>query len=247
MEFVQSIWRDEFQQLTFSFEGRDVIIVLPKEETRSGKWLLKTEYFGAYQDMEEYFVRKGYVIAFVTNRDRWGAEIDLDLKKRFCDFMIQEFNLDKKCIPIGMSCGGLIGIKFAAKYPECVRALYLDAPVVNLLSCPCGMGKGTDLPPENVGIALRELDMNNISDMLAYRNHPLDNIPALLTHKIPVALVCGDVDETVIYEENGLLVKQAYENSDIPFKFMLKAGVGHHPHGPDAEHIPAFFDYLDSF
>ncbi len=29
-----------------------------------------------------------------------------------------------------MSCGGLIASKLAARYPECVSALYLDAPVM---------------------------------------------------------------------------------------------------------------------
>jgi len=32
-----------------------------------------------------------------------------------------------------MSCGGLFAVKLAVKYPECVSALYLDAPVMHPL------------------------------------------------------------------------------------------------------------------
>ena len=45
-----------------------------------------------------------------------------------------------------MSCGGMHAVYIAAKYPEYVSLLYLDAPVLNLLSCPCGIGvEGNDM------------------------------------------------------------------------------------------------------
>ncbi len=245
MEMKKSLWKEQFTQYDFTFEGRDAVVVLPDEANRSGKWLLKTEYFYAFQEMELHFVQRGYALAFVANRDRWGAQIDLEVKRRFCDFVIREFSLEQRCIPVGMSCGGLIGIKFAAKFPDYVSCLYLDAPVVNLLSCPCGLGAGTDIPRENIDVAMRELDMKDMSDMIAYRDHPLDNVPLLIQHRIPVAMCCGDSDTTVLYEENGLLVKQAYESSGVPFKFLLKKGLGHHPHGPDESHMDEFFRFMD--
>ncbi len=245
MNANKALWKGEFEQISFEFEGRKAIVVKPSENTFSKKWILKTEYFDAFQDLEYEFVKNGYTLAYVANRNRWGAEIDLDLKMRFCEYVIEEFGLESKGIPIGMSCGGMIAIKFAAKYPRLVRALYLDAPVINLLSCPCGLGVGTDLKSENIAIALRELDMHSISDMLAYRNHPLDNIPALLEYRIPVALVCGVADTTVPFAENGFYIKNAYENSDIPFKCFLKEGAGHHPHGPGENNNRDFFIFLD--
>ena len=50
-----------------------------------------------------------------------------------------------------MSCGGLCAINFAAKYPDLVSVLYLDAPVVNLLSCPMGFGVGEPLGEGDAG------------------------------------------------------------------------------------------------
>jgi pimeloyl-ACP methyl ester carboxylesterase len=128
---------------------------------------------------------------------------------------------------IGMSCGGMKGIYFAAKYPERVSVLYLDAPVVNLLSCPFGLGKAScaNLRAEFVSVLGKDL-----ADMLAFRDHPLDNIPTLVAHKIPLMLVCGDSDVTVPFEENGLLLKEAYESADCDFAFILKKNAAHHPH-----------------
>ncbi len=240
-----TLWKNEFRQINLIFEGREAIVVLPRDENRSGKWLLKTEYFGAFQEMELEFVRRGYALAFVANRDRWAADIDLEVKSRFCEYVARTYHLEEKCVPVGMSCGGMIAIKFAARYPHLVRALYLDAPVVNLLSCPCGFGMGTILTQEDVRKALHELGMQSISDLLSYRDHPLDNLPRLIEKRIPAALVCGDADTAVAYPENGLLVKQAYEASNVPFKFILKAGGEHHPHGPRPEEMEDMFRFLD--
>ena len=49
--------------------------------------------------------------------------------------------------------------------------------------------------------------------------------------KLPVALVCGDSDQTVPYIENGLAFSQMYRASGLPFFEVLKPGCGHHPHG----------------
>ncbi|MBD5394683.1 MAG: hypothetical protein HDR71_10515 [Lachnospiraceae bacterium] len=39
-----------------------------------------------------------------------------------------------------MSCGGLHAINYASLFPEDIAVLYLDAAVLNLLSCPMGFG-----------------------------------------------------------------------------------------------------------
>ena len=65
---------------------------------------------------------------------------DVDVKARFADYLSKEYGLNKKCVPVGMSCGGLQSIYFAAAHPERVAAMVLDAPVTNLLSCPAYVG-----------------------------------------------------------------------------------------------------------
>ena len=70
------------------------------------------------------------------------------------------------------------------------------------MSCPCGFGIGNPLSQDNSEI-LNALGMKSISELLAYRDMPLDKLGALVDHRIPVVLVAGDSDQVVPYCENG--------------------------------------------
>lgn len=231
MNDTSSLWRNEFVQHTFTFEGRRAIVVCPAKENQTDRWLLKTEYFDAFQDLEYAMVKQGFHLAFLENHSRWVAPGDLEAKFRFRCFLMQEYGLRERCIPVGMSCGGLHAIKQAAYYPEMVSALCLDAPVVNLLSCPLGLGVGTSVHESAQAELLAALGLTH-SDMLSYRDHPLDLIPHLIRNRIPMLLICGDADTSVPFDENGRHIKALYEQTDIPFCFLSKPGCGHHPHGP---------------
>lgn len=232
MEYTRSLWRNAYERLDFFFEGRDAVLVLAPQERRTGRWLLKTEYFEAFQDLEEALVSAGFCLAFLRNESRWGPETDFSAKLRFRNFLVREFGLCEKCVPIGMSCGGLLAVKLTARHPEMIEALYLDAPVINLLSCPMGMGEGTDLDLAAQQEMLGALGLDRAA-LIAYRDHPLDNIPALLRNRIPLVLVWGDCDTTVPFCENGAHVLRAYQQTDIPMLAIKKENCGHHPHGPE--------------
>ncbi len=220
----ESIWMG-FRRIDFTFEDREAILILPKE-TDDGKWLYKTEYFGAFPDFEIEMVKNGWHLAYLQNKSRWCLPEDIDIKARFCDYLHEKFGLQVKCIPVGMSCGGMHGVYFAAKYPQYIAGLYLDAPVMNLLSCPCGIGDAQGGMYEEF---YSHTGMTK-SQLINYRNHPVDHIDALIAHKIPVFLVCGDSDRVVPYHENGAILKEKYDKAGLPIQFVLKPGCDHHPH-----------------
>ena len=139
-----------------------------------------------------------------------------------------------------MSCGGLIAIKFAAKYPELTACLYLDAPVLNYMSCPCGFGRGNALSANNDEI-LNALEIS-MPQLLAYRDMPLDKLPQLVENRIPVVLVAGDSDSVVPFEENGVFLQKAYENTGIDLEVYIKPGCDHHPHG--LENVSPVVDFI---
>jgi len=227
MEATKSTWNG-FERLDFLFEGREAILILPKEENKCNKWLLKTEYFDAFPQFEIDMVSRGWHLAFIKNKTRWCLDEDLDLKARFADFLAEEYGLYKKCVPVGMSCGGLIGSKFTAKYPEKVSCLYIDAPVLNLLSCPGGIGNGS------VGIGYKEMEDATgitLSELINYREHPVDKMPILLENKIPIIMVAGDSDDVVPYHENGAILEKFYKENGGEIEVYIKPGCGHHPHG----------------
>ena len=224
-----------------TLNGRELIIVMPEKGTENGRWVLKTEYFGAFPSAEIELLKKGYHLVHLKNITRWCKEEDTDARAELAEYMKKTYKLSSKCVIVGMSCGGMQGIYFAAKYPQYVSCMYLDAPVVNLLSCPAGLGKA-----ENGLFEEFYEHMNiSVSELLSYRNHPLDSIPKLVNNNIPVILVCGDSDRTVPYEENGKLLNDSYIENGCTIQTIIKKDCDHHPHG--LEDVSPIIDFIEKY
>ena len=222
----ESIWNG-YRRIDFYFEGRESILVFPEKATPDKNWLFKTEYFDAFPAFEIEMLEHGWHVTYIKNVTRWCLEEDLDLKERFAIFLRKQYGLCEKCVPVGMSCGGMFACKFAAKYPHHVSALYLDAPVMNLLSCPAGIGVAENSLFKEFTVATGM----TLSDLISYRDHPIDKLPILLDNNIPVVIVYGDSDKTVPYCENGALLEKYYKENGGTVLAIGKKGCGHHPHG----------------
>ncbi len=214
-----------FKKIDFRFEEKDATVIFANEPVQGNKWMLKTEYFGAFPEFEIEMLKRGYHLASVQNGTRWGDFADTERQAHFCDFLHSEFDFNEKCCPVGMSCGGMQAIYLAALYTEKVAAMFIDAPVVNLLSCPFGVGRDYD---QGMALEYTEHTGRTISDMLSYRKHPLDYLPKIID--IPVFLACGDSDTVVPYEENGKLLYDYFIQNGGKIELAIKKGGNHHPH-----------------
>ncbi len=231
-----------FEYNCLVFEEHNAIVVLPEEGTANGYLAIKTEYWDAFPEAAEIdLVRNGFHLCYIKNDNRWGTDSDIDRKARFIRHVQAEYHLKSKCVPVGMSCGGLIAIKLSARYPELIKCLYLDAPVVNYMSCPCGFGVGNSLAAGPFAEILGALKLSSVSELLAYREMPLDKLPVLVANKIPVVMVSGDSDQTVPFCENGIWVQKAYKDAGVEIEVYIKPGADHHPHGlPDPAPVISF-------
>lgn len=213
------------------FEGYDAIIVFPEEGTANGYLAVKTEYWGAFAEWAEIpLLQRGFHVCYIRNKNRFGINEDLDRKARFIRYVQQTYKLQDKCVPVGMSCGGLVAVKLAARYPEMISCMYLDAPVINYMSWPCGFGIARNVPKDHTEI-MGALGLNDIGEVLAYREMPLDKLSALVANKIPVVMVSGDSDQAVPYCENGRFLERAYRDGGVKIEVYIKPGGDHHPHG----------------
>ena len=209
------------------FHGRELITVFP--ENSNGKWVLKTEYLNAFPAVEIELLKMGYHLFHIKTRTSFHMEEDTEIRAKLAEYVPEKYGLSNKCVVIGLSCGGMQGIYFASEYPQYVSCLYLDAPVVNLLSYPGAIGKSVNTDMK----AYEKVKGMDIIKLMSYRNHPLDRIPDLVQNRIPIVLVSGDSDTIVPFDENGMLIKEAYESAGLPIKTIIKKDGDHHPHGLD--------------
>lgn len=227
----------------FVFEEHAALIVYPAPENKNGYLAVKTEYWNAFPEAAEIeLLNRGFHLCFIKNDNRLGMNYDLDRKARFVRFVADKCGLKDKCVPVGMSCGGLIAIKFAARYPELIACLYVDAPVVNYVSWPLKAGKTRFSATEEEILAahkeaISSLGVRSIAEVMTYRETPFDKIPDLISARLPMIMVSGDADTVVPYDENGIFVERAYKDAGVDIEVHIKPGGDHHPHGlptPDA-------------
>lgn len=232
-------WRG-FKGYEFEFEGLSAKLITPNC-TPNGKWLLKTEYFDAFPETEIELLGRGWHLAYNKNYNRWAEELDLKRKASFLEYIPKTFGLNEKVVLVGMSCGGLYAVKLAARNPERIQGIYLDAPVMNLLSCPANLGKANGASFEEY----TRFTGRTLVDMLSYREHPIDKMHILAEYKIPVVMVSGDSDTVVPYDENGALLEKMYKQNNLSLQVFIKKGGDHHPHGLDETSIVA--DIIEKF
>ena len=137
---MEETWNG-FRRLDFTFEGRSAILVLPEKQDKWGNFAMKTEYWDAFPGTEIALLKEGFALAYLKNANRWATPEDCHVRARFVRELSERYGLRDRCVPVGMSCGGAHAVQFAGLHPECVQALFLDAPVLNFCSCPAYLGR----------------------------------------------------------------------------------------------------------
>ena len=148
----------------------------------------------------------------------------------FIRYCADKLGTSEKCVLEGLSCGGLQATRLAELYPELVAVMYLDAPVLNILSM-AGLGEAKQ---EDVGGFWREIVATygvSRSTIVNFRKSPIDNMPPLIENNIPIIMLYGNGDNVVIYEENGKVLETYYKENGGTIKVIAKSMCGHHPHG----------------
>lgn len=227
---MSDLWHG-FRCEKFTFEDKDAIIVFPDKPAQNSHIVLKTEYWGAFPDVELQLLKNGYHVAYLKNSSRLAPREDCDRKAAFIRYLAEKYNLSEKCIPVGMSCGGAHAVRFAGFYPEMVACMYIDAPVLNFCDFPgkmVGDAQKWQGPWENEF----QITYPGVKhyQLLTFPHHPINMADTLVENRIPVIMVYGTEDSTVIYEENGRLLEEAYGDSDL-LKVIPVSARGHHPHG----------------
>lgn len=228
-----------YKRLDFEFSGREAILVFPKDGKDNRKWLLKTEYFGAFPELELAMLDRGYHLAYLKNRSRWGTDDDQSAKRDFAEYLHETYGICRRCICIGMSCGGFHAVCFASRYPSYVSMLYLDAPLLSFCAW------SSECPDKEVWKReqMEAYGFSSDAQMRVYNDQPVHRLPMLAENRIPIALVYGDADSIVDPSENACVLANYYKAYGAPMRVWIKHGCDHHPHGP--QNISEVIEYIE--
>ncbi len=208
---------------TFEFNGYTGTVIIP--ENPNGKWVWKTEFLYAFDQAERALVDEGYTRVNYAICDKYGSYNAVRLMHKFYDYVVKEFNLDKKCSLFGFSRGGLYAFNFALFYPEYVEKVYLDAPVLDMKTWPYAGSVEQAQMFEEYGL--------NADTLRTFKGNPIDNLDEFFSLNLPLLLVAGGSDEVVPFEKNSGKLIEYCKAKGIEITSIVKPEGLHHPHSLD--------------
>lgn len=228
---AKSEWRG-FDRYDFTVDGRNALVVVPKEAAPGKPWIWRAEFFDHRPETDLALVGKGFHLAYIDVGNTFGAPEAMAHWDAFHTTLTQQYGLSSKPVLEGLSRGGLYVYNWAAAHPDCVSCIYGDNPVCDFKSWPGGKGKGPGSPDDWKQL-LALYGFASEAEAMAYAKNPIDNLEPLARAHVPLIHVCGDADEVVPYEENTVILKERYEKLGGEIRVIVKPGFQHHPHGLD--------------
>lgn len=227
----------------FKVLGKNAIIVFPKKLTPKNKWVWRAEFFDAFPIVDLDLLEQGWALTYIGISDMYGNDESVEIMRQYQEFLVNAFDLEPKATIFGFSRGAFYAVNYTAKYPQNVGCLYLDAPVLDILSWPAGRGKsfGGQGTPADWEICKKVLGLTE-ETAADYKGSPKFHIAELAKADIPLILVQGDADIAAPMEENAQLLIDNYEKlGGTKFKVIIMEGKGHHPHSVyDPKPVSAF-------
>lgn len=225
---VNSCWLG-FQRQDFKLNGRNCILIKPENPAKGNPWIWRTEFFGHEPQADSVLVSKGFHVAYIDVTDMYGSPDAMNIMDTLYEYLTNLRKLNKKSVLEGFSRGGLFALNWAARHPERVSCIYLDAPVCDFKSWPGGMGKSKKSAAD--WEKLKEAyKFKNDKQAFSYTLNPVDNLSPLAKYKIPIISVCGCKDILVPLEENTGLLEKRYKDLGGEIQTIYKPDAGHHPH-----------------
>ncbi|MCX6874304.1 MAG: PA14 domain-containing protein [Verrucomicrobia bacterium] len=218
-----------YEQHNFNVGGRGALLVIPKKPAKGNPWIWRTEFFGIDPQADLALLGKGVHVGYLGVGGLFGAPVALDAMDLYYDFVCEHYKLSAKTVPEGFSRGGLYALNWAIRHPDLVACMYLDAPVCDFKSWPGGGGR-TRLSGKDWRDCLNAYGMTD-AEARAYQGNPIDNLKPMADAKIPILVVCGDMQDWVVaIESNALLLETRYKALGGDVTLIRKPGAGHRPH-----------------
>ena len=224
-EFVSSSrYTDTSTAIHFKLNGRRSIVVRPDHPLPGNPTVWRTEFFTAFDFVDKALLAKGWHLCYHSASNMYGCPESLVMLREFYTFAEQTFGLNPKPVLFGFSRGGLYAVNYAHQYPDAVGALYLDAPVLDIKNWPCCVPTCRE--------AKECLDWYRLTweTLPDFKEIPLNRAEEMAEKGIPVVIVAGGADKTVVWEQNGEPFARRMRAAGGDIRVIVKPECDHHPH-----------------
>jgi lysophospholipase L1-like esterase len=217
-----------FQGYEFKFRDRTTRIVLPRETAPYHSWIFRTAHWYGEPQTDIALLEKGFHFVHCDVAELFGNDEAISIWNDLY-LQLQKAGLAQKPVMEGMSRGGIYVYRWAARYPERVAAVYVDAPVLDLKSWPGGGGKRPRV--ENIWETFKkDFGLKNDEEAMAFKGNPVDLIDEIVAGGYPMLHVVGDKDIAVPVDENTTPFEQKIKAAGGIITVIHKKETGHHPH-----------------
>ena len=220
-------------RMIFEFEGRKGWVVEPKAPRADRPWMWTMQWMGAYINRTgaPMLTERGYYHVHLEAFDTRCDEEGLKALASFQSFLVKELGFAPKAYLIGMSWGGFYSVRYATTYPENVKKIYLDAPLLCFDRFKLNIGPWLESrPPEG--------------DWASDPRMPLNMAEKLAAIGIPVYLLYGGHDQTVDPKSNCEPFVERFRKAGGEITVEKRELYGHHPHGFETEDIGRIIAYF---
>lgn len=208
----------------FNYDGRSTIVVRPDKPLAGYPTVWRCEFFEAFDTVDKALLEKGWHIVYHRASNMYGCPESLEMLHDFYGFAIENFGVSAKPVLFGFSRGGLYAVNYAAAYPDEVGGIYLDAPVQDIRDWPCRDDmKGTAERADCM--RMYGLDEETLK---TFDKNPIDKAEEIA--HLPVVIVAGLADTTVIWELNGMIMSERLQALNANVLEITKPDCAHHPH-----------------
>ncbi len=241
-----------FDRIRFEFEGCMAWVVEPAKPAEKSPWVWCMEWPTAFQNRTgvKELLSAGYRWVAFNPAFGWnkkpvaGNQNDdmVEKRNRFQKFLVAELGLEERCCLVGMSWGGFYSVRYASMHPECVKAMYLDAPLLDFSTLSSFKGKTCE--------QLKAFYPQVTKDYVG-ADDPLQPVSparaeAIAKAKIPVLLIYGAKDTVVPAESNCLRFAEAFEKAGGHLRLWRDNLRGHHPHGLEPGEGTVFVNFFNN-
>ncbi len=223
-----------YRRTKFDFNGRTAWVVEPSvKPMKDMPWTWTMQWAEAFVERTGVLdlLRKGYhhvtIELFDTRMDEKGLAAAADFQK----FLVEKLGFAPKANLIGMSWGGFFSTRYANAYPQNVRRIYLDAPVLSFANFTHDVGPWKASKPV---------------DWAADPRMPINMAESLAKAGIPILLLYGGEDQTVLPKFNSEVFIPRFKAAGGTITVHHRNLFGHHPHGTDPEKTGVIQNFFQS-